>query len=80
MLKLTDFINKKKKVKNLIYDPCCNNCINGKLVYINNNPLAIESIECLFEKNIEHKFDYICDFYERDEVFIEYNKNLESKK
>jgi len=77
MSKLLELFNFKKEAKNLIYDPCCNNCLNCKIEYLNGISGTIEGIDCILDKNIEHKFDYICESYERDEVFIEYNKKLE---
>lgn len=64
----------------IIYDPCCNNCINGKREYLqlkNNIGGGIPSgVECLLDIKNKNKFDYVCDLYEKDEKFIAYNRSL----
>ena len=50
MSKLLELFNFKKEAKNLIYDPCCNNCLNCKIEYLNGISGTIEGIDCILDK------------------------------
>ena len=82
MVNLINYFKGKKEVDDIIYDPCCNNCINGKRSYLpleSNIDGGIPSeVKCSLGVENENKFEYICDLYEKDEKFIAYNKSLEN--
>ena len=80
MSKLLDFLEGKKKVKDLITDPCCNNCLNGSRNYLFGSESFPEGIACSVGINNGKSFRYICDSYEKDKEFIEFNKELKYNK
>ena len=78
MVNLIDYFKGKKEVDDIIYDPCCNNCINGKREYMGFSNIVIRGVKCSLGVENENKFEYVCDLYEKDEKFIAYNKSLEN--
>ena len=79
---LIDYFKGKKEVDDILYDPCCNNCTNGKRSYLHLES-GIDSripsgVKCSLGVENGNKFDYVCDLYEKDEKFIAYNKSLEN--
>ncbi len=77
MINLIDFF-RKEKPKNIIYDPCCNNCEYGQREYSMFDEISPTGIRCEFGIENNREFDYLCDLYKKDKLFIAYNKSLES--
>ena len=77
MINLIDFFRKEKPM-NIIYDSCCNNCLNGEREYFMSDNISPTGIKCLLGVENKNKFDYLCELYEKDEEFIAYNKSLEN--
>lgn len=76
MVNLIDFF-RKEEPKNIIYDSCCNNCLNGEREYYTDGSTPT-GVKCLLNMENKNTFDYLCEFYSKDGEFIAYNKSLEN--
>jgi hypothetical protein len=57
MVNLIDFFRKVKSI-DIIYDPCCNNCLNGKVKYLGEITEVTQGIDCIFDKKIRERISY----------------------